>query len=259
MNNAKIDIVSFPILSATILIGLMISFVIYFMILYRKKQRHFFDERKYFKQALIQTEVEIKEQTLSNISRELHDNLGQIASLIKINLNLLTTELPPDDKTKINDSLALLKQMIRDIRQLSVGLNGDNISRFGLVGMIENDISRYRRITPATIDYKTNLQEITLPVAYQIFLYRIQQEVFNNIMKHAKASHVKIHLTTNDNKFRLLMADNGVGFDPSAVKKGAGLENIKERCRMIGASFAVNSNKISGTEIIILIHENGNT
>jgi len=243
-----------PVIAGTLLVTVLIVFITYFVILYRKKQQDFEWEREQFKQALLKTEIEIREQTLSNISRELHDNLGQIASLIKINLSMISKEIEEEDQNKVNESLELLKGLIKDIKSLSVSLKGENLQRFGLVKMIENDTDRlkklgYFNVTLSNLDLLPELKP-----EIEIFLYRMSQEIFNNIIQHADASEAGLEVQKNNKKCKLIFTDNGQGFDTSTNKLGSGLINLSERCKMIGADIEINSQPNAGTQINITLN-----
>ena len=129
MNNAELtfsEIIIFIVAGISFFLLLSI-FIIYFIFLYRKRQKHFEQVQKtkeaQYRQALLQSKMEIREQTLQHISRELHDNLGQIASLIKINLNVLPKNLSGDVDRKIEETKELSRQLILDIKGMSQSLN----------------------------------------------------------------------------------------------------------------------------------------
>lgn len=235
----------------TIGMGLLTVFVFYFVLIYRKKQRAFEWEREDFKQALLQTEIEIKEQTLSDISRELHDNLGQMASLIKINLNLVLPKLEGENHAKITESLDLLKLLIQDIKSLSVSLKGENLARFGLLKMIEKDLERYKKMGGLSVVFTSTPHLPKLDPAVEIFVYRMSQEIFNNILRHSQATEVHVSLTGTANEFSLQIKDNGKGFESNNQSAGSGLVNLKERCQIIGAELNIDSKPQKGTSVLI--------
>jgi signal transduction histidine kinase len=237
--------------ASTIVMALLTVFVIYFVIIYRKEQRAFEWERDAFKHALLQTEIEIKEETLSNISRELHDNFGQMASLIKINLNMALAETPEVQTEKITESLTVVKQLIADIKSLSVSLKGENLARFGLIEMIKKDLDRYRKIGNWNIHFDTSENLPTFEGTTEIFLYRMSQEIMSNCIKHANATEVSVNITSDNAIFELEISDNGIGFDTENKNQGSGLINLKDRSEMIGAKLLVDSKIGLGTTIKI--------
>jgi two-component system, NarL family, sensor kinase len=236
--------------AATAVMIILSGGIIYFVIIYRRKQQVFEQERQAFKLALHKTEIEIKEQTLSDISRELHDNIGQIASLIKINLNLVLPHLSLNDREKVSESLDLLKQLIKDIQSLSVSLKGENLKRFGLLKMIEKDVEQYQR-SIGLIHFSAPPELPELDYAIEIFLYRMSQEIFNNIIKHAQASEAEVFIEAVTNSLIFRITDNGKGFLVSEENNGSGLINLKERCEIIGAKLEIESEPGHGTQITI--------
>lgn len=227
------------------------GYVVYFIVVYRRKQRNFEWERAAFRQALLKTQVEIKEQTLRDISRELHDNFGQIASLVKINLNLVLPGLSPEDSEKVAESLELVKQLINDIKSLSVSLNSENLDRFGLLKMMEKDMERYRKATGMEIIFSGPPELPGIENATEIFLYRMSQEIFNNIIRHADASVVEVKIEKVDNDLIFYVSDNGRGFEYSIDHGGSGLANLRNRSRMIGAELEIKSAPDRGTTITL--------
>lgn len=240
--------------AATTVMTILSGGIVYFIVVYRRKQQVFEKEREAFKQALLKTEIEIKEQTLSHISRELHDNIGQIASLIKINLTLVLPNLSSNDREKVSQSLDLLKQLIKDIQSLSVSLKGENLKRFGLLKMIEKDVEHYQKSIGLNIRFSAPSTIPQMEHAIEIFLYRMSQEIFNNIIKHANASLTKVTIGSKDDIFILRIADDGRGFDISGEMNGSGLINLKERCEIIGAKLEIQSEPNLGTQITIQLN-----
>ena len=241
------------IIIGTCIFGVFIIFIVLFVIKYQQKQNAFKIEREALKKALLETEIEIKEQTLTNVSRELHDNLGQIASLVKINLNLVSKNIPKEDNQKITESVILLKELITRIRSLSVSLKSENLERFGLLNMIEQDVERYQNLGEFSVNFNTKADLTDFKEDTAIFLYRMTQEIFNNILKHSKATEVNFSIYQEEKNTIFKFADNGVGFNQAVVKLGSGLINLKERCEIINAKLQIDSAEGKGTTIQIII------
>ena len=114
------------------LVIVLSTFIISFTLIFFKRRKQHQDEKvalaTQFKETLLKSQLEIREQTLQNISQELHDNLGQIASLIKINLNLITLENKERKDPKIEETKALTQQLITDLKTISANLNGSLIA-----------------------------------------------------------------------------------------------------------------------------------
>lgn len=250
---ANTDIIT-TIITGTLLFGLLTIFIIYFILLYRKSQTKLHFERELKKQELLRAEVEIKEQTLVNVSREIHDNLGQAAALVKINLNLVSKELSQADQQKIDESRDLLKKLIGDMRSLSESLNGDNIRRKGFIAMIQADVDRVNKLEYIQVEFDHPKEKISLETDQLIILYRMIQELFTNTLKYAKADRITLRIQQNDLELLLDYSDNGIGFDyQSALNKGSGLTNIKDRCDIINAKLYFESELNKGVNAKITL------
>lgn len=252
-----------PLIAGTILVTVLVVFIILFVILYKKAQLKFELERQEFQQALLQTEVEIREQTLSNISRDLHDNFGQIASLVKIHLAMISkTELKEEDRTRVEESVELVRDLIKEIRSLSTSLNSQNLAELGIVSMIENDISRIKRTGFIDIQLHYKPVHISIDPQKAIFLYRMFQEMINNILKHSEATKASVGIESSAGTLTLKVNDNGKGMPKQKLKNdqkgvfGNGLLNIKERCKIIGATYSIESYPNKGTFIEIKLPTN---
>jgi two-component system NarL family sensor kinase len=246
-----------PVISGIVLFGLLTVFVIYFIQVYRKTQGTLDWERERIKQELLRVENEVKEQTLTNVSRELHDNFGQIASLIKINLSMISKELSASDTQKVNESLELLKQLIGDIKSLSSSLNGDLILKNGWLKILSEDVRRINTIGAMQISFEHD-PVLSLPHEKEVILYRVIQEIINNSLKYAKAKDATLSLKTKQNRVFIEFSDSGIGFDEKLIIPGNGLRNIRERCRIIDADFNISSKVGEGTKININIAMDGN-
>lgn len=209
------------------------------------------ETKRRFAETLLQSQLEIKEQTLRHIAFELHDNLGQIASLIKINLNTLQLNESEKSIQKIEATKELTRQLIADLKSLSVSLNGDRISQLGLVKGLHDEVERLNRtgLLTATLE----VQEPIPPLAENstIIVFRMAQEVLNNIVKHSQATTVHISIQVAENLFTLVIRDNGVGFNPEEKMKsgGSGLLNLQSRARLVQALFSIESSPGAGTRI----------
>lgn len=246
-------VIIFSVITGTLLVFALLVFIVYFIVLYRRKQEVFELEREQFKQALLQAQIEMKEETLTTISRELHDNFGQVASLIKMNLSLLAKHVKEEGKENLKQSSELIKQHIQDIRSLSVSLKGENLKRFGLLGMIKMDVDRYEKAGELKIHLDLPEEDVSFEQDKEIFMYRMVQEILNNVIKHAQATEVFITIKVNKKDSLIHIKDNGKGFVLEEVNLGSGILNIKERCKFIGGTFDLKSVPGKGTSYQISI------
>ena len=239
-----------------LLIGIFYLLLVFMFYQKQRKNKLEKEEMKHqFEQTMLQAQLEIQENTLNYISGEIHDNIGQILSLTRINLNILAESTPSETLNKIDN---LLGKAIRDLRHLSHNLNSSNLLDLGIIEALNQLLQQIEK----TGKFKTELianQSILdfISTDNSLILYRMIQELLNNIIKHANATKITISIKMIDPKICLLtVSDDGKGFDISAVlhqKKGIGLRHIFSRAKMINATVTIHSNKPTGTNILIEI------
>lgn len=210
-----------------------------------------------FQKTLLQSQLEIQEQTLKNISQEIHDNIGQVLSLAKLNLFTMNPDQPDLLNQKIQDSRELVSKAIVDLRDLSHSMNTDFIEEMGLLRSIEyeldmimktGELNTYLAVTGTVTRFDKQKELIT---------FRIVQEVINNIIKHAKAGRIDITADFTEQHLRLEIRDDGQGMNLQESNNGngsgLGLKSMHNRAALIGASFNLESTPGKGTSITIIL------
>jgi signal transduction histidine kinase len=255
MQKDKLDLI-ISILSASLFVLLLAVSVFMFFRIYLKRKNTLILEkermRTQFEQTLLQSKLEIQEETFTYISREIHDNIGQTLSMVKLNLN--TLGLPSgDQKMELIDEM--LEKSIADLRNISHSLDSDRIRNNGWA----NEVEKLLLILQKTGKYKVNFRaENDLPPIGKdkpIILFRMMQEIVNNIIKHAAASEINFSAIHKNNNIIIEMTDNGKGFDKDKNMAGSGLNNIISRSKLINADIHINSSPGNGTQIILSIHD----
>jgi signal transduction histidine kinase len=240
---------------------LVAGLLVLYIYVYNNKKRQLIQDKmkmqKQFENTLLQSQLEVQEQTRQYIAEELHDNVGALSSLIKINLNLASQTTSDEKRTVlIEDSKALVKTLITDLKQLVIGLNTNIIKNHGLVNAVRNDIQRIEKLQLFQISFSVTGEERSLSDDRQLILYRICQELLNNTVKHAQPTMVNMNMGFEENELVIKLSDDGIGFDAEAALKNihaSGLTNLHNRARLIGASLTLNSRPGQGTESIINI------
>lgn len=196
-----------------------------------------------------QIRVEAGEIERRRISRELHDGLGQLLTAAKLNLELATQTASHSAIVKTRD---LIKQAIREIRNIAQELRPSVLDDFGLVPALRNLCSEYS-VTHRSVTFNERLNE-RLPAAIESSVYRICQEAITNIVKHSEAATATFDLYLQDGTVHLIIQDDGRGMDitPSTLN-GIGMINMRERAEMMGGTFLVESSPNKGTDIIVEI------
>lgn len=237
---------------------LILCIVVLIVIRNRRRKKEKSDLKVQFSEQLLKSQIEIQDHMLQHVSTELHDNLGQVASLIKINLNTVKVENPEATRDKINSSKELLKQLITDIKMLSTSLNSDKMSKVGLMKALQNEVEKLGKSGVLTASF---LQHDTVPHINDekaIILYRMVQEILNNSLKHAEANHITINVYFRENTFILKIADDGKGFNVKEKladidDSGNGLINLQKRAKVIQGNISIVSEQGNGTETTITI------
>ncbi len=246
------------IIGGTLIFTLLIFAIILFMFQIQKKnQKYLIEKQKLlteYHNLILQTQLEIQEQTLVTISEEIHDNVGQILSLAKLNLGTIGKTENEKDQIKINDTKQLLSKAISDLRELSRNMHGDIIAELGLKDAITTEL----KILQNTGQFETELiisgEIYRIESQKEMVLFRIMQESFHNAIKHSKANKIYVHLDFNPVKFRLITEDNGVGFESDNLQSGhlgIGLKSMRKRAELIGAEFSIISVKGKGTTVSV--------
>ena len=235
-----------------------VLFIVYIVSLHQKNRDKFLLEmeelRNNFKNEILQSELEMQEQTFEQISMEIHDNVGQILSVSKLNLGMI--EMASQEVLeKIKYSVDLMSHAISDLRNLSRRLDADMIRQDGLYKAIGEYIVQLRKSVSAEIVFNDEGYSNDLPVEKELILFRIFQEAINNILKHAGAEQIIVDLIFSEHHLKLVISDNGKGFNFSEVSSsnqgGAGLKNMQKRTQMIDGVFSLESKAGRGTRILI--------
>lgn len=247
----------------TLIILLLLIFTILLLLKYRKKRNYHLLEKQQlqsdFQHELLRSQLEIQEQTLKNISQEIHDNIGQVLTLAKLNLSTVPDFNSKELQEKISDSRDLISKAIQDLRDLSKSLNADFVIENGLMKSIQHELNLFKKIGGLQTNFAQEGLTYSLSTHKELILFRIFQEALNNIMKHAKASLVSVVVKFDPNLFRLEMTDNGVGFEIHNInnddheKPGLGIGNMKNRSHVIGATYSISSDPGKGTSIKITL------
>jgi two-component system NarL family sensor kinase len=252
--------ITYLIIAATVILVLLSIFIIALLWNYYKRNTSYRNKLLYIEhqkqQELLQTQLEIQEQTLKTISQEIHDNVGQVLSLAKLNLNTVGTISDMQVQSKIESTKDLVSKAINDLRDLSRSLHGEKIGEIGLQEAVANEL----KILQNTGQFETGMnvtgQVFKLDPQKEMVLFRIVQEALHNAVKHANAKHLKVLMNYNAAVFTLTISDDGIGFVPEqlhASKTGIGLKSMQNRAALIGGIYSIHSSNNNGTSISVEI------
>jgi signal transduction histidine kinase len=205
--------------------------------------------------------MQVSEGTMRRLARELHDDLGQALTAIKMDLGLIDRALSADSPVRphvreVREQIGLVLQSVRNLSQL---LRPAVLDDLGLVPAIESYITRFSERTGILVTLEAPTPETRLPRALEVALYRVLQEALTNVARHAAAPHVRVHLGTSREAVALEIADDGCGFDAARFLEappadhGMGVLGMRERVATYGGRFAIESAPGAGTRVALTI------
>lgn len=228
--------IALTVIVTTLLILLLIAGVV--ITIFLANRRHVAQQVKMaqmelnYEKELRTVEHEVQEQVLTNVARELHDNIGQLLTLMRIQIENEKLDAPG-----IADKLAPLDNTLTDtiqqVRLLSRSLNSDMLEHRGLLLSIEQEVGRLQHFKTFNVHWSSDDTEPNLDKRQRIMVFRIFQEILNNMLKHAEACNIRIYMAAKD-RFVLTMSDDGKGFDvpEKETGTGSGLVNIMKRAKL---------------------------
>ncbi len=206
--------------------------------------------------ALSQRLIGLQEQERAHLSRELHDEAGQILSALMVRLSLLEreTEAPSQWREQIAELKQTIIGVLNNLHTLAVKLRPASLDHVGLVTALQQYVTDFGNEHSLTVQLDAlEIHNLRLPADTETALFRIVQESLTNVVLHARASRVDILLNQRNGCVAVTVEDNGVGFDPAAVvrENRLGLFGMRERVEMLGGSMSVESAPGKGTAIFV--------
>ncbi len=251
------------ILVGSILSLSLVSFIIVFLFFYQK--RYFIQEKKIAEireqasKEILKAQLEIREITLKSVGQEIHDNSGQLLSLIKLNSNMLLEKLYKGDAMEelLIENKSLITEAITDLRNLSRNISSETIEHLGFESAFRNQIEKLKKSNHYDCHFSLIGNAKRLSIEKEIILFRMTQEILQNIMKHSKAIQIFTKLIFEPNQLIVEISDDGIGFNyPESIRsnpsdKGSGIFNLESRAKLIGAILQIVSKPSKGTKITI--------
>lgn len=184
--------------------------------------------------------IEAQEKERQHLAEELHDNLGMLLSVLKMELSAIIQDIPPSSalRTKLQSLSARLDEVVQTVRLTSHQLMPPLVEHFGLIPSLEALLRRFRAGTSMQIHLRIEGEEVPLPLIKVLQVYRIIQELINNALRHAQAENLYIQLNYLKHRLVIEIYDDGKGYDPSSIQKeGIGLRNILGRLQVLRAHW----------------------
>ena len=199
---------------------------------------------------------EVREEELTRISREIHDELGHALTALRLDLSWLVPKLRRNRepvRQKSAEMLALVDDTIDSVRRIASQLRPPVLEDLGLAAAIDARLERFAQQTGLQVELRAEAHEV--PMAARRGLYRIVQEALTNIARHAQATTVRVRLESSPARVALEIADDGVGIPPGMIAdpRSLGLVGMRERAAALGADFQVDGGPGRGTIIRVTL------
>lgn len=216
--------------------------------------------RRLLENRLLTAVLRTEERSLSSFSRELHDGLGPLLSSAKMSLSSLSkSELNDKERATLQNTVAVIDEAIRSLREISNNLSPHVLNSFGLARGIKNFVDRTAALHDVKIEFTTPLRDQRFDSNIEVIIYRVICELINNSLKHSSCTTINISLTLNNGRIAVVYSDNGCGFlYKESLNSGMGLSNMKSRISSLGGSLRFNSKPGSGMSAHFEVSENGN-
>ncbi|GAC1600918.1 MAG: hypothetical protein NVS3B8_12930 [Chitinophagaceae bacterium] len=231
---------------------LLVGFIITMLVVYRRRQYQ-------HQQELLHARLEIQENIFKNLSEEIHDNIGQELSVLKLTLSVIPASRKEEADKYIKESRDMVNHIISSISDLSKSLHTDRIIKIGIIEAVKFELEKIEKTHLFKTSFTYSDEDFQVNAGNEIFLFRIIQETLNNIIKHSKAQNIRAELIHRENTIIFTFTDDGVGFDvkdtlqrPSS-NRGIGLTSMVNRAKLIGGHLTVLSQPGRGTKTVIEI------
>lgn len=201
---------------------------------------------------------EVREEERTGIAREIHDELGQQLTVLKMDISWLSKKMEKQDvkvEERFREMIQVIDDTVKTVRRISSELRPSVLDNLGIIAAIEWQSGEFENRTGIKTNFNTDSTQLELPVKTANAVFRIFQESLTNIARHAGATKVDVLLNLQDNKLFLTIRDNGKGFDMEKIaeKKTLGILGMKERTLLINGEYNIKSKPGAGTTITLVI------
>jgi two-component system sensor histidine kinase UhpB len=200
----------------------------------------------------------IREEERGLIAREIHDELGQVLTVLKIQITLLANKLREDQKDlkeKINSLSEVIDESVESVQRITAKLRPGILDELGLIPAIEWQTQEFRKVTDKIFSLSLPSNEIRIDKEKSTVIFRIFQEAVTNVIRHATANHVYVSLNHNSPKLILEVRDNGSGISSEQInnQKSLGIVGMKERALAVGGEVNIEGIPLKGTSVKVEI------
>lgn len=247
-----------------IIIGSVVLLCISVGVMYAHKLFGYIDQlnrrQELYNKRLLTAILRTEENSRSHFAKELHDGTGPLMSAAKMSLTALASEQREEKRKELlNNTINVIDEAIRSLREISNNMQPQILNDFGLVRGLRNFIDKSAPMRKTEIDFATNLRDERFDADIEVIMYRVICELINNSLKHSGCASIAVSLVYGGGSLIMEYADDGCGFDPSEVAdRGMGLSNISSRVGSLNGELEIESRKGQGMHARVKIKVAGN-
>jgi two-component system, NarL family, sensor kinase len=235
--------------------GTLLAVLVYLMYKrskYREKLAHA-KETEELQRQRFKAVMEAEENERSRVAKDLHDGIGQLLSVAKLTLSAIEVNGDQEPAKLLNNSMQIIDQAAKEVRSISHNMMPAALLEIGLDAALRDLFAKINESKLLRVNLDARGFENRLPSSVEIAVYRVIQEVINNMIKHSKADTIDVKLVRANDAVNLYIADNGVGFEKDLIakSKGIGWKNILSRISMLNGQIEVDTQPGSGTNVNI--------
>jgi len=194
----------------------------------------------------------VREEERTRIARELHDELGQALTSLRIDLGWLRGKFQNSGEAtvdRVSGAYALVERTIEALRRISEGLRPGMLDVLGLAAAVEHHVNQFEERSGIACSLAMNREEFKIDGELATSIFRLIQEALTNVLRHAAASHVSVFINDDAGNIRVCIEDDGQGFQPNQGKKTFGLLGMQERVKMLDGKIEITSQPGQGSRI----------
>jgi signal transduction histidine kinase len=202
---------------------------------------------------ILKNTVQAQEKERKRIARDLHDEVGAMLSVVKLNVGRIekkSTDSKP--RSLATETKSYLDDVINQVRRISRDLMPPSLEKLGLSFALEEMVNWINKSDQVKIELSRKSKPARFDIKKELAVFRIVQELINNALKHSNASKIFIKIRFAENYMAVSVADNGVGFNPDKLEKtGLGLKNLESRAELMGGQYKMKSSPGKGTFAVL--------
>ncbi len=249
------EIIIFIVLTTVVLL-IFIGSILVFIFQYRQRKLLHIKEKAMIEEThqreLLNTQLQIQEQTMQDIGREIHDNVGQRLTLASIYVHQLLAAHKGENE-QLSSVSSIINDSLAELRALSKSLVSTDANAEELRTLLERECERIDALGICEVHFQFPHVRFTISAMVKNFVVRIVQEAFQNSLKHSSCTRIELHVNYAENGLTIKIRDDGHGFQQQETYDGIGLQNMSKRASLIGAEYALESKAGQGVRINLFI------